>query len=605
MKTGIYYLIFVMGFAATTAMATPKERETGKSYFEWQGQTRPVSMANQFEKNAGNYRITGSDKFQNRAKELLNFFSQMDRKLLENFGLTPGVVRISIPLMDQNQLEGKKVHSFQVSNEKGHLIFPLVVDPEASWQETQKSVSFFQLVRAVIMANFAYGDEKRLPVSSHAYRFIDGLSGYLALATMENRSEEERKSLLQNLDRIDRLEKIKRQYSATQLMRQNASSESISLFSGLDQFLSGVILSENREDAVALPDNSTTGNRIKVFQTVAANSGTGKIRQLIEFMNQDAMDWEIRKGSEDGFCLQYVGIGCKESSLDGTRADLILKRTTNMSFAEILQAVRQEKPEPIDQEPEALPSYSNYGFDFPKAGGANEAVVELALIHSANQVKTEGVIEDKSVPNNGFRLAFGMKDEIYEGKVMIQYLAGEQEDSNQTIRQKEFLVGTTITERGKMTGWGYELGVYYHWINTQAEWNIKGNPSNLTDRKSEYINRGYHFLDVHNYRSIMFNDWLEAGLNLDLRIGAVSHSGSTKYAKDEKFNTDAASLLLGANVGPEVRFRLPMLNFELKTGASLDYLWQPFDDEGGGENSKTINATQSMTRTYLSLGINF
>jgi len=122
----------------------------------------------------------------------------------------------------------------------------------------------------------------------------------------------------------------------------------------------------------------------------------------------------------------------------------------------------------------------------------------------------------------------------------------------------------------------------------------------------EYLNREYFLLDIQNYRAINLANRFDIGVNFDFQLGLVNQSGSTLVARSEIYNKDISNLILGANIGPEIRFQMRNIWLDIRMGANYNYLWQPIPDEGGIKaNSETIDASQSIVSVFTKVGLSF
>lgn len=265
---------------------------------------------------------------------------------------------------------------------------------------------------------------------------------------------------------------------------------------------------------------------------------------------------------------------------------------------------KQEANEKID---------SLYDLRLPEISEGEEERVKLFFHRSENVINSKDLVDNKNVIMTGFVLALTIQ--IGSQPILLQFdyaegairlkdsisYGGYSRDLSQKIEHRDFRVGGRFLGKLRENGLVGETGVYFYWKSLQVEWE-----GNLEGRDTEFVNRGFFFLELQHYQGFQFNDFLDLGLNFDLRAGGGNHSGSTKVARSEKYNTDTSNFVLGTRLGIEARGILPVIPLELRVGASYEYLWQPFDDDGGlkgGEDK--INSSQDLFKLYLSFGLSF
>ncbi|MBU2646305.1 hypothetical protein KKI24_16480 [bacterium] len=621
MKTRHLFFLFTLLFPLLAPFDLAGQQPDGSAvtHFQWVpgSEETPGLLGTDdgFRFQQGHFVITGPPVLKQTGEELLRFLSDSEQTLAGRYHLTPGTRQYFIPLIPAASLKGHDYRFPILSNNQSQMVFPFAVTADARLEDPVNRFAVFNLLQVIIKANLAYGDSKRLPVSSHAFRFIDGLSGYLALEIMLAGNPAETRSYLDILENEHRKREIARRFSATQLLAQNSNSEDTDILAGLNQFLSGIGLTRDSEKAINLPDSSSTADRIRIFQWIETNIGPGTVTEIIQYLSRSTDIWTIDENAEDSFCRETIGFGCREKTIDGTRADIILQYTTGMNFAQLLKQSRQRPAgEFVPTGPS--PQYPVYGFDFPKAGGANENMINLYYLHDRVAIDTSGIIDAETIIMNGASLALGIRDEAYQVQVQVDYTSGRKKQDErlmianiretvpQTIVSTDLQIGSRVIKSGTHSGWVEEIGVFFHWKRLQVEWDTRRLAGRKTD--TEYVNYGFFLLDVQNTRAKMVTRHIAIGLNYDFQLGLVNQSGSTLLARDEKYNTDTSNLVLGINLGPELRLSIPSLLLDIRLGGAADFLWQPMDDQGGrkdGEND--INASQSRMHLYASVGIHF
>ena len=613
----IFLLVILLQLSvSSTVFSSQPENHSALTHFQWipPAGSPDLSAENSFQVKKGLLTVTGTKELRNFGEALLRFLSESELRLSNKYSLTPARVPIQIYLIPLEEVKNRHISNTIKTQSKSGLVLPFPIDKNLSQESLFKSFALFNLLHSVVKAHLAYGNESRVPVSSHAFRFVDGLSGFLALEQMVANEGANQSQFLNYLERIHREKTTATRFSSKQLLDQNSSSESTDMLAGLNQFFSGISLSRNPTQATMSGDSSSTADRIRVFLEIQSQKSDQAIRDIIGYMSVSTDFWTIQESPSDSFCRTQVGIGCTDRSIDGTRADIILKYVTNQNFAQLLKAVKSTPQEVNTEEP--LPPYPVYGFQYPTVGGANEGVITLLLKSNISQIVAKDILESEQIPQNGFHLAIGFQDEAYQIQIELDYTTGtkQREDDfifnqigyevDQKLVYTDLRIGSRITGGGSHSGWKEEIGIAFHWIRLQSEWDL----SDLSIKKTdlEYINRGYFLLDIQNYRAITLAGLFDIGFNLDFQLGLVNQSGSTLVARDEIYNKDISNLILGINLGPELRFQTRDYWLDIRMGADYGYLWQPLPDTGGKKgNNDPIDASQSMLSMFVTIGLAF
>ncbi len=591
-------------------------KDAATTYFQWQPGAEQIKNQikpqNVFHLRQGHFTITGPPALYTLGKDLLKFLSDSEQQLFSRYHFESGNRQFVIPLVTIDSLKGSDSQLSLFSASPSQMVFPFPIGETTALTAPSNRFALFSLLHTIVKADLAFGSRKRLPISSHAFRFVDGISGFLALEAITGAVPGETGYYLDLLDAIHQKKEATRRFSATQLLAQNANSEDTDILAGLNQFFSGIRLTRNSEAAINLPDGSSAADRIRLFQWVQANKGTAAIRFILDHLSRSSDAWVIEEEAEDSFCRQYIHFGCQEKTMDGTRSDIILQQTTGMNFAQLL---KQSKQNHGLASPTPLPHYPVYGFDYPKAGGANENRIGAHAIHDRITISAGDILDSETIAMNGASFTFGIRDEIYQVQIQIDYLTGQKKQDErltisssqivpQTITSTDLKIGSRVLKTGYHSGWVDELGVYFHWKRVQVEWDTQQITDNRTD--TEYINSGFFLLDVQNYKALMLARTVTLGLNYDFLLGLVNQSGSVLLVRGEKYNTDTTNLVLGLNLGPEMRINLSSLPLEIRLGGSTDLLWQPMEDKGGSEEQDNeINASQNRIHLYATLGLVF
>ncbi|NQU63775.1 MAG: hypothetical protein HQ517_05775 [SAR324 cluster bacterium] len=622
----IFLFILLLPFFLQSSPAQQQSRPS-ISHFQWYpgSDTVPIQLdANEgFRVQQGTYTVSGPQQLRNTGDNLLRFLSDSEQALVERYNLNPGTRQFVIPLLTVESLKGSNPQFPIFSKDNRVMVFPFPFVKTAPLEDPANRFAVFSLLQAIIKANLAYGNVERLPISSHAFRFIDGLSGFLALEIMENRPTVDRENILQILEASHHNRELARRFSATQLLAQNSNSEETDILAGLNQFFSGIRLTRDSENEISLPDSSSTADRIRIFQLIKSRHGDKAIKDILGHLSRSSDIWTIDENTEDSFCGQYIRFGCSEKTIDGTRSDIILQMTTGKNFAQLLKQSDQKTEEQSEQKAGTdfndsgpSPQYPVYGFDFPKAGGANENVIKLHFLHDQATIRAGDILDEENIAMNGASLALGIRDEAFQVQIQIHYATGNKKqneqllinNTQQTVPQSndstDLQIGSRIIETGYNSGWMNEIGVFFHWKRLQVAWDTRDVTGKKTD--IEYINTGFFLLDIQNYKARMIARMFALGFNYDFQLGLVNQSGSTLLARDEKYNIDTSNLVLGLNLGPELRLKISSLSMDIRLGGSADFLWQPLDDEGGkkgGDN--VISSSQQRVHLYSTAGFNF
>ncbi len=590
------------------------------THFQWKYPGKKIDShslpENGFNLNQGRFNIIGPKKLQSYGEKLVTFLNTSEEEIAEAYGLQPGPKKIIIGLFPLEE-SAKYDYDFSISS-KDHtqLSFPFPVGTNTVKSGSISNFAVFSLLHTLIKVNLAFGSGSRYPISSHAFRFVDGLSGFLALETMVNHFSIDQDRYLRILDTHHLKTEESRRYSPTQLLSQNSSSESTDILAGLNQFFSGISLTQDSESVTNLSDTSSTADRIKVFQLIRSQYNRNGMKRIIQYLSRDVKIWDIEEKREDSSCRHTTGIGCMDRSIDGARADIILQYSTGKNFAQLLRRVRTKDTPAGALAEENLPEYPVYGFDYPQAGGANESVVNVLFHHNTTGINAGDIFDTENITMTGTVISLGIMDEAYQAQLEVGYSIGEKSTEDdfvynsfqysvpKNVTYTDLQIGTRILEKGNHTKWVTELGVFFHWKRLQTEWDMSGLSFKNTDL--EYINCGYFLLDIQNYKARKFARKFDVGIKYDFQIGLVNQSGSTRIARDEKFNIDFSNLILGLNLGPEIRLRLPSILLDIRLGAEYNYLYQPLDDEGGkSSGDNTVNATLSMSKAYATIGLSF
>jgi hypothetical protein len=612
----LFLLCLLLPFFFSQAQAEPG-KIAATTYFQWQPGSEQIKNRikpqNAFHLRQGSFTVTGPPALYGLGKELLKFLSDSEQQLSSRYHFESGNRQFVIPLVTIDSLKGSDSQLSLFSESSSQMVFPFPIGETTALTAPSNRFALFSLLHTIVKADLAFGSQQRLPISSHAFRFVDGISGFLALELITGAVPGETGYYLDLLDAIHQKREAARRFSAAQLLAQNANSEDTDILAGLNQFFSGIRLTRNSEAAINLPDGSSAADRIRLFQWVQANKGATAIRSILDHLSRSSNAWVIEEKAEDSFCRQYIHFGCQEKTMDGTRSDIILQQTTGMTFAQLL---KQSKQNQGPASPPSLPHYPVYGFNYPKAGGANENRIGAHAIHDRITISAGDILDSETVAMNGASFTLGIRDEIYQVQIQIDYLTGQKRQDKrltissssqivpQTITSTDLKIGSRVLKTGYHTGWVDELGVYFHWKRVQVEWDTQQIPGKRTD--IEYINSGFFLLDVQNYKALMLARAVTLGLNYDFQLGLVNQSGSVLLVRGEKYNTDTSNLVLGLNLGPEMRINLSSLPLEIRLGGSADLLWQPMEDKGGSrDQDNEINASQSRIHLYATLGLLF
>lgn len=612
-----FLFILVHLFSPDPVQAGQDKKGAAATYFRWvpaSGEIQTlISPQNGFSLEQGSYTVTGPKRMQRMGGQLLQFLIDSERILAQRYQLLPGNRRFVIPLVSVSTLKGADHQLSLFSKDPNRMVFPFPVDERNELTSEINRFALFSLQHTLIRANLAYGSKDRLPISSHAFRFLDGLSGFLALDTMTGEAPEAAGRFLDILSAMYQRQRSERRFSAAQLLAQNSNSEDTDILAGLNQFFSGIGLTRNSDGASNPQDASSTADRIRLFQWIEAEKGPEAIEDIIGYLSRSSGIWIIEESTEDSFCKEYIRFGCREKTIDGSRSDIILQYTTGKNFAQLLKHSKQEAAGGSYRK--EIPHTPFYGFDYPKAGGANENIVGLHLLYDSVTINAGDIIESETIPMVGVSTELAVRDEAYQVQIQIDYKSGSKNRDEQlrinnkrqkvpqTITSTDLLIGSRVLKTGYHSGWQDELGVYFHWKRLQVEWDTKNVSGKRTDK--EYVNSGFFLLDIQNMKAWLMSQNFALGLNYDFQLGLVNQSGSTGVARSEKYNTDTSNLVLGINLGPEFRFALPSQLLEIRIGGMADYLWQPIDDEGGSSGGGEVNASQHRFHLFATVGVLF
>ncbi|MCP4753320.1 MAG: caspase family protein, partial [Proteobacteria bacterium] len=265
---------------------------------------------------------------------------------------------------------------------------------------------------------------------------------------------------------------------------------------------------------------------------------------------------------------------------------------------------------------EDLPATIVDSLNLSKSDEARGSVAELLFQRDETLIDTRDIVESEQVTLLGALVSFGIRIKTFPVSIQMKYASGEKNRTDTVVYgQKEYtvpeaiscidmLIGLRSVNNNNPTRWISEIGLYYHWKRIQVEWDTSTLVVKKTD--SEYVNRGYHLLDLQNFKAWKANEHLALGLNTNFLLGLVTVSGSTQVARNEKYNKDVANLILGTSLGPEMRFRFPTVHVDMRVGSNLEYLWQPQDDKGGSKaGPNKINATLYTSKIYATFGLGF
>jgi len=263
---------------------------------------------------------------------------------------------------------------------------------------------------------------------------------------------------------------------------------------------------------------------------------------------------------------------------------------------------------------ESLKKNASFKDDFyesitiPQPIEATQSFNRFQLHRSEEIVTIADILENETFMMLGGSVAFDVNIKNRPLLLQLSYLVHQkQQNTNQapqSLNRSDFQLGLRSLEPKQKNNWQSEFGIYYNWRRLEIEWDT----SNLANKKAdkEFIIIGYHLLDIENFAALRLDEALEFGLNYDFQIGLVNFSGSTGIAVSETFNKDAASLILGVNLAPEFRYRIPAISLEFRLGAGVEYLWQPIDNEGGSQTgSSSINSTQKAYHLYSLISLLF
>ncbi|MGK0289936.1 MAG: hypothetical protein ACI86H_001391 [bacterium] len=607
------FILFVFLFTATSALfaeVPEKQQAFLSSHFHWKHQSRDIykilRKKGNFEVQKNQFLITGDPKLKDFAEKFLPFLEKAKKYLADEYQLTSGKENFWIPLISEENAKNLNFNIQVEAKRPFQLNFPLVVSLKEKPDDVLKSFAMFNLLHAVLRAELAFGNDKRLPFSSHAYRFVDGMAGFLALEVFQNVLSAPTKPYLKNLQIKHAKEVVSRKYSSQQILAQNKGNTKSAFYSDFYQFLAGLNLSKNSESAIQKFRKDSSAKSIEVFSAI----GKDKIKVLIKGLSENG--WRVNAG-KDSFCEKFVQVNCNKPFIDGTRADILLVKKTKKNFAKWLEGTEKNQPKKRISGESDLPAYADYGFDFPRVGGANEVTFDLGVRGDSLKIHSEQMLDDELIQTTGISLKIGFQDESNKMMIHTFYSFGQKESDEEmtissttyqvprTITHNEMLIGTRVIKRGFQSNWVNETGIYFYWNRVQLEWDTRNITGSTQD--TEYIHRSFIMANWQNYNAWKVGGFLDIGLNTDFMIGGVNHSGSVALIKDEKFNKDTSHFSMGTNIGPEIRITLPYL--QIRIGGSIEYLWQPFNNEGGNSSTSDneINATQRSQKAYATIEI--
>lgn len=244
----------------------------------------------------------------------------------------------------------------------------------------------------------------------------------------------------------------------------------------------------------------------------------------------------------------------------------------------------------------------------PQPMEATKNVKGLQLLRGESVVTINSILENEPFSMMGGGLSFDVNIKNRPLLLQLKYLVHQgQEYADEvprSLNRTEFQMGLRSLETKQNDDWRFEFGLSYNWDRFQIEWDT----SRLANKKAnnEFIIIGYHLLAFENFSAVKLDDSSEFGLNYDFQFGVVNFSGSTGIAVSETYNKDVSSFILGAKVAPELRYEFSAVNLELRLGAAYEYLWQPFDNDGGSQvGNNHINTTQKAYQLYVLLNLAF
>ncbi|MCG8336072.1 MAG: caspase family protein [Proteobacteria bacterium] len=274
---------------------------------------------------------------------------------------------------------------------------------------------------------------------------------------------------------------------------------------------------------------------------------------------------------------------------------------------------------PVVSQPEdvtSLPAELMNDFNLTKPAEAGNGVADLNLFAEEIVADLDDILDNQRISHLGASISFKTSYKNNPLLLQLSYAAGKKEQKetidyqnqeyklDQSIEALNFKLGLRRVIQDNQGLKYSESGVYYNWKRFRVEWDTSDVPGKRSG--TEYVNVGYHMLNLEFFQGWQINDFLDAGFNYDVSLGIVSLSGSTAVARTERFNTDSSNFIAGAGFHPEIRFRFPVVHLELQLGAGTEYLWQPVDDQGNAQSGdNTINSSLLTSNLYAIFSIEF
>ncbi len=191
--------LFPMGLSADNTA-----KSSLSTHFQWKypgiKTADLMTPANEFELDQGFYQVRGPNELLSFGKKLLSFLTQTEKDLADLYSLQPGDQKIIIRLFSQDRGNPYNLDTLVLSSDRTQLTLPFPVMKGTEFDKQLKRFSMFQLYHAIVKVKLAFGNKQRNPISSHAYRFVDGLSGFLAMDVMSRHHPVNIDAYLQILD---------------------------------------------------------------------------------------------------------------------------------------------------------------------------------------------------------------------------------------------------------------------------------------------------------------------------------------------------------------------------------------------------------------------
>ncbi len=264
----------------------------------------------------------------------------------------------------------------------------------------------------------------------------------------------------------------------------------------------------------------------------------------------------------------------------------------------------------------SLPAELMEDFKLTKPAEAGNGLANLNLFAEESMANLDDVLDNQRISQLGASISFKTSYKNNPLLLQLSYASGEKEQKetidyqnqkyelDQTIESLNFRLGLRRVVKNEQELNFRESGVYYNWKRFRVEWDTGDVPGKKSG--TEYVNVGYHMLDLEFFQGWQINDFVDAGFNYDFSLGIVSLSGSTTVARTERFNTDSSNFIIGTGFHPEIRFRFPVVHMELQVGAGSEYIWQPVDDEGNAQSGdNTINSSLLTSKLYAIFKLEF